>query len=271
VVSGAEEIAPRSTGTPTVNSLTTSERLVKAIDLAEFAVLLYQVRDEYLSKTQLGLEYTELYYEHTKEIAHILINDDKLYQQGYEILKSLEPALEDLLDGNGDLNITAAQISEIQSFLDGMDAQANPALQEAIQDEMEDRPLEALIGLSLADAWSHLNGYNLDWLPPLGKKDPYEVQINSTIPIRFSIKTKEGKEIKDETVWRQIVDENGQVVVDPIGLGKNPTQEIDYQGKKYHFNLKTEGLEPGLYNLEVYYNSVEPGEPAVWNLLLKEK
>jgi len=271
VVSGAEEIAPRSTGTPTVNSLTTSERLVKAIDLAEFAVLLYQVRDEYLSKTQLGLEYTELYYEHTKEIAHILINDDKLYQQGYEILKSLEPALEDLLDGNGDLNITAAQISEIQSFLDGMDAQANPALQEAIQDEMEDRPLEALIGLSLADAWSHLNGYNLDWLPPLGKKDPYEVQINSTIPIRFSIKTKEGKEIKDETVWLQIVDENGQVVVDPIGLGKNPTQEIDYQGKKYHYNLKTEGLEPGLYNLEVYYNSVEPGEPAVWNLLLKEK
>jgi len=36
-------------------------------------------------------------------------------------------------------------------------------------------------------------------------------------------------------------------------------------------NLKTKDLEPGLYMLKVYYNSVEPGEPAVQNLLVKEK
>jgi len=270
-VSKAEELAPRSTGTPTVNTLTTSERLVKAVDLAEFAVLLYQVRDEYLSQTQQGINYTELYYEHTKDIAHILINDNVLYQQGYEIMKSLEPALIDLLDGNGDLKIAASQVSEIQSFLDGLVAQAQPALQEAIQAEREDRSLESLIGLSFTEAWNHLSGYNLEWLPPLSEKDPYDAQINSKIPIKFSIKTQEGKSFKDETVWLQVVDENGLVVIDPIGLGKSPSKEIDFQGKKYHFNLETKDLEPGLYTLEVYYNSVEPGEPAVKNLLVKEK
>ncbi len=128
-----------------------------------------------------------------------------------------------------------------------------------------------MIGLSFTEAWNHLNGYNLEWLPPLSEKDPYDAQINSKIPIKFSIKTQEGKSFKDETVWLQVVDENGLVVIDPIGLGKSPSKEIDFQGKKYHFNLETKDLEPGLYTLEVYYNSVEPGEPAVRNLLVKEK
>ncbi len=260
---------PLDNGTPTINTLSVSELLAQAVDLVEFAPLLYDLRDEFLSQTEQGQHYIALYEEHTTEIALILFQNQELYLQGYDILKSLEPNLGALLEGKGNTTIiTDDQVFEIQAFLDALAAEASPALGETIQTEREHRPLEELIGLSMEQAWNHVNGYNLTWLPPISKTDPYESKLGSMIPVQFKIETLEGEFVEDETVLLQVINEAGEVILGPFSPGTNPTKGIMVKGKKYHLNLETKDLEPGLYTVEVYYNSVEPGEPAILNLML---
>ena len=268
---------PRDDGTPTIDALSISERLVQAVDLAEFAQLLYQVRDEYLSQTEAGQHYIALFKEHTTEIAYILFDDPDLYQQGYDVIKSFEAHLQALVDGEGGtVTITSEQVSDLEAILDGVAAKASPDLLSAIQAERENYPLEELIGLSMEQAWDHLNGVNLKdvilvWLPPVSKADPYQANTGSTIPLKFRIETLEGEFVEDQSVLLKVVNEAGVEVLGPFGLGDNPSQGITIQGKQYHLNLETKDLEPGLYTVEVYYSIVEPGEPAVWNLDLTDK
>jgi murein DD-endopeptidase MepM/ murein hydrolase activator NlpD len=270
-VSMMEGEVPQSTGTPTINTLSVSERLAQAVDLVDFAPLLYDVRD-FLSLTPQGLHYTTLYKEYSAGIAVILIQNEELYNQGYDILESLAPSLQALLDGNGGkATITSDQVFSIQTFLDSFTAEARPALQNAIRTERDRRPLEELIDLSMEEAWNHVNGYNLTWLPPLSNTDSYESKVGSTILVQFRLETLKGEFVEDETVLIQVVNEAGDVILGPFTPSNNPTNGITIQGKKYHLNIKAKDLEPGNYTIEVYYNAVEPGEPAIWNLVLMEK
>jgi hypothetical protein len=249
-----------------------STSLAQAVDLAEFAPLLYRVRDELLSQTDRGQHYISLFEEHTTEVAYILFENPDLYQQGYEVIKSFEDHLQALVDGEADTAIISSeQVSGLQTILDAVAAKASPDLLSAIQTESKTRPLEELIGLSMDEAWNHLNGYNLTWLPPIITADPYEGKQGSTIPIQFAIETLTGEFVEDDTVFLQVVNQEGEVVAGPFSLDKYPAQGISIQGKKYHLNLKTKDLAPGEYTVEVYYNSVLPDVPATWDLLLLEK
>ncbi|MFO8036538.1 MAG: peptidoglycan DD-metalloendopeptidase family protein [Anaerolineales bacterium] len=269
-LSGAE--APRATGTPQVSSLSVAKRLTQAVDMIEFAPLLHQLRDEILAQTEEGQRYIALFEEHMTDISLILFPDQVLYQQGYDVLKSWESNLQAFVDGKGaQVTISEDQVSQVLDFLDALSEEANPELQEVIRNERERRPLEGLIGLSMDEAWNFVNGYELTWLSPVVKKDPYHTVPGSTIPVQFSIETQEGEFVEDDSVSLQVVNQAGEVVSGPHHVGRNPAKGITIQGKKYHLNVQTRGLEPGLYRVEVYYNAVDPEEPAAWNLLLKEK
>ncbi|PWH12052.1 MAG: hypothetical protein DDG60_15140, partial [Anaerolineae bacterium] len=252
--------------TPTPSAL---RALSQAVDLVE---LLYRLRDEVLAQTSEGQHYITTYYAHSPEIATILLSDSALYEQGFAVLDSFVPALQALVDGEGEeVVITAQQVEAVRDFLNRLMAQSSPALAETIRTEQARRPLERIIGMNAAEAWAYLNGYHLTWRPPLNTADPYLAQSGRTIPVEFSLADFQSNFVVDESVTLQLLDDAGKLIIGPIGLGNTPVEGIVVQGKKYHYDLQTTDLKPGLYTLQVVYNAVVPGEPAVWTIQIKAK
>lgn len=264
----ARSLALRSNvgATPTPSVL---RALSQAIDLVE---LLYRLRDEVLAQTPEGQHYIATYYAHSPEIAAILLSDSALYEQGFAVIDSFVPVLQALVDGKGEgVVITAQQVEAVQDFLNALLAQSSPALAETIHAEQARRPLERVIGMNAAEAWAYLNGYHLTWRPPLSTANPYIAQRGRTIPVEFSLTDFQGNFVVDESVTLQLLDGAGNIVIGPIGLGNTPVKGIVVQGKKYHYDLQTTDLTPGLYTLQVFYNTAVPGEPAVWAIQIKVK
>jgi len=127
-------------------------------DLTEFAPLLYQVRDNLMAQSQEGRRYIGLFNQHSAEIASILLSDDALYDQAYATMKMFEPGLRALAEGRGEeVTITAEQVQAAQAFLDALLPKASAALQEAIRAERARRPLEDMVGMTMKEAWNHVN------------------------------------------------------------------------------------------------------------------
>jgi len=240
------------------------DRLRQASDLSS---LLYRLRDEVMSQTVEGQRYITVYYTHSAEIATLLLADPVLYDQGFAVLDSFVPGIQAMLDGQGDtVTITAEQMDQALVFLDSLAAVGSLELQQAIAGELSRRPLEDLAGITINQAWSYFNGYTLTWLPPLSTANPYPIRAGRTIPVKFSLANLQGEFVEDDSVTLRLLDGNGNTVIGPVGLADNPTDGIAIDGKQYHYDLRTTGLAPGTYILEVFYNSISPGQTATWTI-----
>lgn len=126
--------------------------------ITDQAALLYRVRDEILNTTEEGQRYKGLYYEHSAEIAAIMISHPEIDEQGLDVIDAFTPNLQALLDGQGGtVTITTEQVQQAQAFLDVILPYASPRLQEAILNERELQPLEQLSGMTMAEAWEEIN------------------------------------------------------------------------------------------------------------------
>lgn len=126
--------------------------------ITDQAALLYRVRDEILNTTEEGQRYKDLYYEHSAEIAAIMISHPEIDEQGLDVIDAFTPNLQALLDGQGGtVTITTEQVQQAQTFLDVILPYASPQLQEAILNERELQPLEQLSGMTMAEAWEEIN------------------------------------------------------------------------------------------------------------------
>ena len=243
-----------------------TSKLAEAVDLA---TLLYRVRDEIMNQTPEGQRLVSLYYTYAPKIAELTYADPNLYDQGLGVIELFVPNLQALVDGQGNtVTITAGQVAEVRAFLDELLTRGDAELQGVIQSEMDRRPLESMIGMTMDEAWNYTNGYQFEWLQPVSNGSPYQSQIGRTIPIQFTLADMGGNFVTDPSVTIELADANGNVVVGPIGLGDNPATGIFIQNGKYHYNLQTKGLPAGLYTLRVYYNAVNPGQPYTWMINL---
>jgi len=243
-----------------------TSKLAEAVDLA---TLLYRVRDEIMNQTPEGQQLVSLYYTYAPKIAELTYADPNLYDQGLGVIELFVPNLQALVDGQGNtVTITAGQVAEVRAFLDELLTRGDAELQGVIQFEMDRRPLESMIGMTMDEAWNYTNGYQFEWLQPVSNGSPYQSQIGRTIPIQFTLADMQGNFVTDPSVTIELADADGNVVVGPIGLGDNPATGIVIQGGKYHYNLQTKGLSAGLYTLRVYYNAVNPGQPYIWTINL---
>ena len=232
----------------------------------------YSVRDGLLNQTPQGQHYIDLYNMYTPEIAETIAAHPQLIDEAIDVLQRWEPHLRSLIDGNGDsVVITEEDIQSVQSFLDQLKSFSSPELQAVIGNEQLSRPPEQMIGMTMDDAWAHLNGYQFEWLKPVSNSDPYETKAGPVIPIQFGFTNTQGNFVSDESVRIEIVDSNGNVVIGPVTVGSNPANGIVIQNQKYHYNLETKGLKEGSYTLKVYYNSVNPNEPFTWAIKIKGK
>ncbi|RMG92794.1 MAG: hypothetical protein D6706_16185 [Chloroflexi bacterium] len=241
--------------------------LSQVTDLTEFAGLLYQLRDDVLSQTAEGQRYIDLYYEYSLEIATILLANPDLYDQGYATLQSFVPAIEAIIDDNGDsVTITSAQIDQAEAFLDALVAEAGRgSLRNTIIQERYRLPLEMLVGMTVDEAWDFIRGYKFVWRPPLDSSDPYEAHTGQTIPVKFRIEDPNGNLIQDNsvTVWIREVGTTGlNGLIGIVGVADNPNEGVKISNNQYHFNLHTGDLAPGTYYLVISANSLPAGIEA---------
>jgi hypothetical protein len=101
----------------------------------------------------------DLYYAHSTEIAGILNTHTNLAEQGLDVIDTLTPNLQALLDGQGSTAIvTNEQIQQAQAFLDALLPHASPELQQAIANERITHSLEELAGMTMDQAQAHILG-----------------------------------------------------------------------------------------------------------------
>lgn len=236
-------------------------------ETVDLATLLYRIRDEILSTTPEGERLTELYYAYIPNIIQVLMEHPELSDSSIATLHLFAPSLQALLNGEGSsVIVTEEQAQGLQSFLDALIQYGDEDLQSVISAELEKHPLENLAGLTMDEAWNQINGYEFEWLQPIGNANPYTIKQGSTIPVKFTVTDFEGIFVEDETIYLQITDSNGNVVLGPIQLSNNPNNGIKIQGNQYHYNLKTKDLPAGSYTLEVFYNNGTQSEIKTINL-----
>jgi hypothetical protein len=102
--------------------------------------------------------------------------------------------------------------------------------------------------------------YSFEWLPPLSIADPYATQAGSTLPVKFKVRDLAGETVQDASVELRLLDASGNTVAGPFFSASNPNQGVKIQGDgQYHHNLRTTGLAPGTYTLQVTFNSAQLG------------
>ncbi|MBN2556920.1 MAG: amidase domain-containing protein [Anaerolineales bacterium] len=261
----APESIPTGTSTPYANMPEAVPLSSRNTNLYDLTTLLKRVREEILATTEEGQRLTDLYYSSIASIVQVLIAEPGLADQSLDVMYLFVPYLQALLDGGGSAEtISAEHVLALQAFLDALVENGDSELGKVITSEMERHPLEDLIGATMDEAFTMLNGYHLDWRPPLRNASPYRAQAGRTIPVKFELSDFQGNVVEDPSIFLQIVDDAGNIVLGPIGLSDSPNDGLSLQGGTYHYNLRTGGLGPGRYTLQVYFHSEDPNVPAEW-------
>jgi hypothetical protein len=115
--------------------------------------LIRRFRDEVMEPSYHGSRYVDMYYETTPEILYILlIEEPGLAAQAVTMVELLQPAIRNILDGDGTEPITQTQTNAIESFFANLSAAGSTSLQELIDEEMQRLgPLENYIGMPISD------------------------------------------------------------------------------------------------------------------------
>lgn len=114
--------------------------------------LIRRFRDEVMKPSFHGSRYVEMYYETTPEILFLIaILQPTLIPQAVTMVELLQPAIRNLLDGDGQQPITAEQINAIQNFLTNLSAAGNSNIQQIVAEELKRLgPLENYIGMPIS-------------------------------------------------------------------------------------------------------------------------
>jgi len=111
--------------------------------------------------------------------------------------------------------------------------------------------------------------YSFAWRPPIGDADPYTAQSGRTIPVKFTVEDLSSNLVRDESVELRLVDAAGNTVAGPFFFAQNPNQGVTIQGDgQYHHNLRTSGLAPGTYILQVAFSSPQLGGQMTKSIIL---
>ncbi len=95
--------------------------------------------------------------------------------------------------------------------------------------------------------------YVYSWLAPV-TVDGIVATTGRTIPLRFVVEDASGASVDDASASAVVRDGAGAVVVGPIVRGETPA-DIVFVGSTYHVNLSGRGLTPGIYTIEVSFDS----------------
>ena len=134
------------------NNIQLSESIENQQDTVDLE-LIRRFRDEVMEPSPHGARYVDMYYETTPEILFLMvITEPELATQAVTMVELLQPAIRNLLDGDGTEPITQTHITAIQNFFTNLSAAGTTSLQELIAEEMQRLgPLENYIGMPISE------------------------------------------------------------------------------------------------------------------------
>jgi hypothetical protein len=114
---------------------------------------LYRFRDEVLAGKEAGEELIELYYQHSDEVAHILIDNPVLLVRSAAILTDVIPGIRHLLgDRNGrDITITPHLAARIKRLFNDIGEEGSEELSETLSMLVD--LLERHKGMRISEIW----------------------------------------------------------------------------------------------------------------------
>jgi hypothetical protein len=125
--------------------------------IAKTTYLFQRMCSQLLPSTPLGQHYLDLGYTHMNRLVRLLWYDATMTEQTWKVIDLYSPAVEALLDGEGDsVKITQEMVDELLVFLDGMEQRADEDLRQIIQEERSRVPWDELVGLTAEEAWIKL-------------------------------------------------------------------------------------------------------------------
>lgn len=114
--------------------------------------------------------------------------------------------------------------------------------------------------------------YSVTWLPPLHKDEAYATKHKKIIPVAFQLLDQNGTFIRDETVQIRVLNANRETVTGPFSFNKNHNKGVKIVGNKsYRYNLRTKGLAPGTYTIEVSFRGELITGKSTKTFLLQER
>ena len=125
--------------------------------VAQTTLLFQRLCSELLPSTPLGQHYLDLGFTHMHPLMRLLWYDETMTQQTWHVIDLYTPAVEALLDGQGEtVQITPEMIDELLLFLSEMESRADDDLRQIIQDERSKVPWQEMVGLTADEAWAKL-------------------------------------------------------------------------------------------------------------------
>jgi hypothetical protein len=99
--------------------------------------LLRSFRDQVLEQNRRGGELSNLYYQHTGELAVIIMGDRELYKEVMDVALQVLPALESALQGS-EIIIEKDLENKISQLCERIARKASPDLKEAVEKIIND-------------------------------------------------------------------------------------------------------------------------------------
>lgn len=117
-------------------------------------------RSELLASNSTGQHYMHLGHTYWDELVQLIWYDETMYRLTWRVIDLYSPPIEALLDGKGDqVRVSQEMVDEMLHFLTEMEIRASPELREIIREERTKVPWEAMVGLTVQEAWEALQMY----------------------------------------------------------------------------------------------------------------
>jgi hypothetical protein len=158
------------------------------IDLA----LIRRFRDEVMKPTEYGANIVDHYYEKTPALLKAIIVDrPELAVRAHSMVELLQPALSDILDGDGTLPITQAQMDTVAAFFADLSVAGNASVQQLIAEEMDRLgPLDDYVGRPVGEVLETVLGEAIDTDVEADTPAPADFTLEPNYPNPFQTSTR---------------------------------------------------------------------------------
>lgn len=205
--------------------------------------LIRRFRDEVMKPSYHGARYVEMYYETTPEILFLIaILQPELAAQAVTMVELLQPAIRNLLDGDGQQPITAGQINAIQTFLTNLSSAGNANIQQIVAEELQRLgPLENYIGMPISDVIFQTMVTDVE-------------EDQSSIPSEFNLAQNYPNPFNPSTVISYRLPVSGDVTLKVYDLLGREVAELVNEEKPagtYEVTFDASGLSSGVYYYKI--------------------
>lgn len=142
---------------PTVYALQQIAQSESPQRIVETSILFQHLCTELLPTTPLGQHYLNLGYTHWSQLLWLIWYDKTTAKQTWHLIDLYTPAVRALLDGRGNtVRLSQEMMDELSNYLAKMETRADPRLKQIIQAERAKIHWQALVGLTVEQAWKEL-------------------------------------------------------------------------------------------------------------------